>query len=274
MQLEYRILWIEDNSIFVDSVKEELEGFISQKGFIPIVESPNSDELETLIDQDLSSYDLMLIDYKLSNNSYSKEDGGRLIEKIRQRKLYNNIIFYSSDVEKLRTLNLPGVFILDRGSIIVEKENDFCSMISFFLEKDMNLNTMRGIVLSEVAGFDRKIMEILKKRSDKEKICEFTKIRIHDFNDNVQKMDTPKLWEKVKGSSGTVYFQSRTRSDFLFEQNFIKTTELPEIKDIYGEVLSIRNKLAHQESPKIDFVEYRKKLIKIKKCLNQTSEKL
>lgn len=92
MQLEYRILWIEDDPDFVDSVKEDLNDFISEKGFIPIIKLVKKEELKTILDENLRVYDLFLIDYKLSAGSYSQESGEKLIERIRQKKFFNNII--------------------------------------------------------------------------------------------------------------------------------------------------------------------------------------
>ena len=268
MQLDYSILWIEDDSDFVDSVKEEIKDFVGSKGFVPEIRLLKKDELTTLSDEILKNYDLILIDYKLSNNSYSSKSGEKLIEAIRQMKLYNNIIFYSSEVEKIKSFNLPGVFVLDRTSIVIEEENDFCSMITFFLEKGMNFNTMRGIAMSEVAAFDRKIIKFLDQHCDKEEMCSKVKEKFLKSGTKTQKMSTEKLWAKIMGPSGTVYFQSTDRSDYFFHKN--PPTD-PEISETYQKVLKGRNKLAHQESVDMDFVEYRKQLITIRNYLKKLS---
>ena len=264
MQLEYRILWIEDDPDFVDSVKEDLNDFISEKGFIPIIKLVKKEELKTILDENLRVYDLFLIDYKLSAGSYSQESGEKLIERIRQKKFFNNIIFYSSEFEKIKSFNLPGVFVLDRGAILVEDENDFCSMIAFFLEKDMNLNTMRGIAMSEVAKYDQKIITILKEHCPKEKLCEVTKEGVKKFNESVQKKSVNKLWKDITGSSGTVYFSSGPRSEYFFSTVKIKGEENSQLPEIYKDVLTKRNKLAHQENVNFDLVELRKQMIQIR----------
>ena len=106
MRLKYKILWIENEEDWVDSICDQIQEHLSDLGFefekklIAKEESVNYDE-----------YDLILMDLNLAE----QPNGAELIERIRNLNVFTDIVFYSSieiDIlrEKGREKNLEGVY--------------------------------------------------------------------------------------------------------------------------------------------------------------------
>jgi CheY-like chemotaxis protein len=158
MNLTYKILWFEDEKDFVDSYTPYLQGYIEELGFKflqPHIEKDNSNSHKI----DFSKYDLILMDYKLSDG----DRGDVIINKIRELDIYTEIVFYSaSEMKELRTAihdkELDGVFCANRGEGFLPKVRD---IIRLTLKKILDLNTMRGIVMAVVSDFDEKMLNII-----------------------------------------------------------------------------------------------------------------
>ena len=92
MKLDYKILWIEDDESFKISIKKDIEHHILDKGFNPIIETPNKLSSENIKTENFKDYDLMLIDFTLK--SLADQSGDIIIEKIRRKSIFTNIVFY------------------------------------------------------------------------------------------------------------------------------------------------------------------------------------
>jgi CheY-like chemotaxis protein len=158
MNLTYKILWFEDEKAFVDGYIPDLQDYVEELGFKfiqPHIEKDNSNSDRI----DFSEYDLILMDYKLSDG----DKGDVIINKIRALDIYTEIVFYSaSEMKELRSAihdeELDGVYCANRGEGFLPKVKD---IIRLTLKKVLDLNAMRGIVMAVVSDFDEKMLNII-----------------------------------------------------------------------------------------------------------------
>jgi CheY-like chemotaxis protein len=158
MNLTYKILWFEDEKAFVDGYIPDLQDYVEELGFKfiqPHLEKDNSNSGRI----DFSKYDLILMDYKLSDG----DKGDVIINKIRGLDIYTEIVFYSaSEMKELRAAihekELDGVYCANRGEGFLPKVKD---IIRLTLKKVLDLNAMRGIVMAVVSDFDEKMLNII-----------------------------------------------------------------------------------------------------------------
>lgn len=159
MNLKYSILWFEDQMDSMEPLVDDIKEFVESIGFKfsdPRVES-NGSNFDSLRHED---YDLILMDYKLSNH----ENGDSLIERIRNHQIYTDIIFYSSstvlDLRKaIHDKGLDGVYCVSRtAEAFLAKVK---SIIESTVKKVLDLNNMRGLVMAEVSDCDEKMKQII-----------------------------------------------------------------------------------------------------------------
>lgn len=160
MNLTYKILWFEDQTGFVDAYVSDLKEYIENFGLKFIEPHIETDSSKTH-DINYDEYDLILMDYKLSDGN----KGDVIISKIRELNIYTEIIFYSaSRIDELRQSiqknGLDGVYCVSRAEAsFMPKVKD---IIKQTLKKVLDLNTIRGIVMATVSDFDEKMIEIIK----------------------------------------------------------------------------------------------------------------
>lgn len=283
MKLDYKILWIEDDQGWITSVKSEIERFIQSKGHNPIFEIPSSIDTDYIKNNSFDEYDLMLIDYTLPG--LSKDSGDKLIEKIRAKKIYTNIVFYTNVTDKLQQeiqdKKLDGVYFFDRTQLEIEDLEDLFALIDFFIKKDMDNSSLRGIAMAEVAQFDKKILNILKDNNLDEKIVEKVKEQQNNCVQMCAKNDD-EILSLVYSIKGTMILNSKSRKDILHSK-ILKNRkdveeEYKEIKDNYeNEILDIRNSLAHQIERTLneeEKIEFGKNLIKFRKIFAKLESEL
>lgn len=264
MRLKYKILWIENEEDWVDSICDQIQEHLSDLGFefekklIAKEESVNYDE-----------YDLILMDLNLAE----QPNGAELIERIRNLNVFTDIVFYSSieiDIlrEKGREKNLEGVYYSGRTP-----ENSFvrkvCQVIDSTIKKVQDLSNLRGLVMAEVSDLDSLMDDIIQKyyvdqslldefhrkiTKDKEKNikksldndgidCKKTcKLNWHQLNidkllkiiDSSQKVRAINILLERHKKQGTVLYKSPNNKGFVDNYN----------KDI----IDVRNNLAHCSS--------------------------
>lgn len=258
MRLDYKILWIEDDISWKKSIQNDIEKHIHDQGYNPIIVAPELIDRTYIEHQDFKDFDIMLIDYALK--SLSQENGDELIKKIRNKKIFTNIVFYSSDPERIKSetsdKKLDGVYIFDRTQLEKDGIEDFFDLIDFFMKKDMDLSSLRGIAMSELADFDKIIWNILKTEKCKKAVCEKIKKQKKNNYEEIKDLSEDMLWEMVN-EKGTAILDSSTRKDILHSK-ILKTkyscdTKCSKREDCYLEILNkyslevldIRNKLAH-----------------------------
>ena len=175
MKLKYKILWIEDNPKSIRRDKNKIIEYITDLGFEcadteqekDIVVINNFDEFERKIGYEKTAdYDLLLVDLDLGKE-LTKDEGETIIRKIREEKVYAEIVFYSSQYEALQTkLNehfIEGIFTSSREELADKVE----SIIDVTIKKVQDVNNLRGLIMAEVAELERIKERIIIKASPK-----------------------------------------------------------------------------------------------------------
>ena len=157
MNLKYRILWIENEEDWVESIEDQIQEYLEDLGFV------YGRKLIAKEEQDISynDYDLILMDLNLAD----QPNGAELISKIRDLGVYTDVVFYSaSGIDELRAKGrekeLEGVFYSGRtpDTAFVNRVK---AVIDATLKKVQDLNNLRGLVMAEVSELDALMDKII-----------------------------------------------------------------------------------------------------------------
>lgn len=250
MRLVYSILWIEDSLEFVESILDDIKDHISDCGFVPNVEVLNSINDKNITALNDKRYDLMLIDYQLASVGGGVIDNGKTV------------------IQKIRDMaGLDGVFIRNRAILTRRKISELYGIIDFLMERGIDINVMRGIVMSEVAEIDMLIFDLIECliRNKRKDLCCYVKEKAAEKYHAIESISEAKLWEKI-ASKGTRYLTSMDRCNFLFKR-VLSGDKYDEIHKEIVELLQKRNKLAHTREESVEKVDcrgLRKSIIEIK----------
>jgi hypothetical protein len=160
VNLTYRMLWFDDTDDFFHSLdRDPFESLVRSWGFIPefeIVKTPD----EFMAKKPFEKYDLIVVDYNLGD---SVPHGEEFIKEIRGHNIFTEIIFYSASPsttlwDAIQKNQLEGVFVSDRAGILQKLE----SVAFQSVQKVLDLNNMRGMVMAEVGDIDQLLDEILR----------------------------------------------------------------------------------------------------------------
>ncbi len=155
MQLEFTILWVEDQPEDVIGFPVTLERRLRDLGFtLNLINAKNVGELRQTVDERIEDddVDLILVDFDLGENG---ENGGDATVEIRERFRHREIVFYSGKSPgELRRVafekNIDGVYFGHRPRLA----DDVVSVIENILRKVVDISHMRGIVMAETSEID------------------------------------------------------------------------------------------------------------------------
>lgn len=259
MKLNYRVLWIENDSEWVESIREEIEEIISDFGLEPdITNKPSGED-----NLSYNGYDLILMDLALAND----ESGDALISRIRSLEIFTDIVFYSAsgiaEVKKKATsMNLEGVYFADRNQTSFKKK--IKEVINASVRRVQDLVNLRGVVMAEVSELDS-IMEtiVVNYFTSKEKLDDFHKHVSSDREKSLKKL----LKEDADcGKKCHISWKDQTIDEFIMQtdssqkaraiklivENLSKTNSSysqyakTNFYEAYNKsIISVRNNLAH-----------------------------
>ena len=110
MKLKYKILWIENEQDWVESIEDQIQEYLEDMGFI-YERIPIGKEEKNI---DYNNYDLILMDLNLAD----QPNGAELISKIRNIGVYTDVVFYSARIDELKAKGkekeLEGVYYSGR----------------------------------------------------------------------------------------------------------------------------------------------------------------
>lgn len=167
MKLDFTVLWIDDQPKHIKSYRESLELKIAPLGFqIEVLEARSIAEIAGLVGdmENHDGIDLVLVDYDLGSGS-----GGEIaLEEVRKLFRYKEVIFYSAtDVEKLRNLayerQVDGVHFSTRLGLVEEA----AEVVRKLLAKVLDIDHMRGLVMSAASDIDDLVERSLSAVYDK-----------------------------------------------------------------------------------------------------------
>lgn len=157
MDLKYKLLWVENDKDWAESIQDQIEDIAKRYGFDLEVKLITKEE-----DIDYNVYDFILMDLNLAD----MPTGDQLIKKIRNHGVFTTVVFYTAggaDVikEKIDSMSLEGVFYSDRGAqALVEKVG---KVMESSIKKTQDLNYLRGLVMAEVSELDAMMDDIIIK---------------------------------------------------------------------------------------------------------------
>ncbi len=164
MRINYNLLWVEDNKGWYGTTKELFEGLMDDLGFkLNCKNCKNLNDVNNEIqNNNLKPYDLLLVDFTLAGSP----NGDEIINLIRSNEenpILTDILFYSTDVqsvkESMSEFGLEGVYTSHRNEI----ERKFELVVNTTIKKIQEVNSMRGLIMSETSDLDDLMLIIIHK---------------------------------------------------------------------------------------------------------------
>lgn len=268
MKLHYKILWIDDQiEDYIDmGIKDEFESYIELLGFIPSVECF---ENGTVAEQSINTkkYDLILSDYNIEG---ANEQGDVLIQKIRDGGVFTEVLFYSAQpdfdtiAKNLYRDRVSFFSLIGDESFKGFKEKVF-KLVDHTVSKLQELNSIRGLVMSETSELDNTVEEILfsflSKGSEgsamlKAYICDIVLDSSKSNLKKAEKFCEQDIFDIVKSRLFDADKKSRAVNK-LIEVIGTKEEQFQKFYERYKvDVLDTRNDLAHAKSDTIDGIDY------------------
>ncbi len=269
MDINYRILWIEDSEDYVESAIGVIENIVAENYMSADIKTYESydefvkGELERFELDVFNLYDVILVDFALSGPS-----GEQIIREIRNRKIYTDIVFYSSDYEAmLATVKEPdqmnGVFFARRENLT----NALINVVKKNLKREYSIANIRGLMMEGTSDFDficrTAAIDVFAKLTPEQKkeVCESLMDYVNSAkkkaNDNFDKIE--KLYNNksnkflAKTLKSTDYVIDNKDRYMLFAQMLQLAGYNLEFSEqeatCYNEnLIQPRNKLAHSKA--------------------------
>jgi hypothetical protein len=257
MNLDYKILWFEDIQSSFNAKKRLVKRVVEDLGFIfpePRNEI-NDDNIDTI---DFKIYDLIIADLNLANG----EKGSTILNTIREKGIYTEVVFYSSQGEdyvrnELRNFQIDGAYCADRA------DDDFIDKVSHVIQttvkKVQDLNNMRGLIMAETSDIDKRMFEIITKVLEKNtagigekliaSIFENVNSKVNEKKDKFDKYNGKRI-EKIVTDNVMFDTSEKIKAvQFIIDSVEHKVTA-PYKKDVfkisYSEITKKRNLLGHE----------------------------
>lgn len=102
MRIDYKILWFEDNKASYNTKKDFIKDIVEDFSF-NFIEPQNEIDGKNLETLDYANYDLIIADMTLSGGVTAMT----LMEAIRKKSIFTEVLFYSSDGEEAVRALIP-----------------------------------------------------------------------------------------------------------------------------------------------------------------------
>lgn len=156
MNINYNILWIDDSDDYIESAIELVKQTVGNNHMIPNIKVYGSfdelkeKELENFDLDTFNTYDQILVDFALSGST-----GDEIIRDIRGRKIFTDIVFYSSNYQSMiddikNKGQLDGVFFAKRENLTSAIDN----VVKKNLKREYSIANIRGIIMDGTSEFD------------------------------------------------------------------------------------------------------------------------
>ena len=261
MKLKYKILWIENEEDWVESIEDQIQEYLEDLGFNYEMKLIGKEEKNIAY----NDYDLILMDLNLADQPNCAE----LISKIRDLGTYTDVVFYSSmGIDELRAKGkekeLEGVYYSGRTpetSFI----NKVKAVIDSTIKKVQDLDNVRGLVMAEVSELDVRMLSLIDtyyiQKGSEAKTREFKKHLVDDIEKATRKRLTSSenCDKQCKHKWNGLTIQEIV-NDFEFDASrkarairlIIDTEKIPYkaknknfFEDYLQDMLNMRNNLAH-----------------------------
>lgn len=302
MRLKFYILWFENEPEWINSRIDDIKDIVEDHGFEWV--DPTICKKEEEFIGDYNDYDIILMDYSLVHGIRGGKTGADIINKIRLKGSFTNILFYSQHGElnlrkEIADKGLDGVFCLHRDDFLDSFEKIFKTNI----KKIEDVNNLRGLVMAETSDLDNLKEEIIriydkanceKKKTITKKILE-KMVKFHNENKELldsKNEETPfeelidffDLYKKgyvvhkinCKGTPIVDFELSKFLEEIIEKRNLLAHVKEKVIEDASGKKTILESEkngkkliFSHAEATKIrkDITRYRNELKKLKKTL-------
>lgn len=249
MNLSYSILWYDDDKDFFESVdKEPIETEIASWGFSPKIFSVhNSDELRQ--HEPFNQFDMLVVDFKLGGD----EHGDKFIKDVRDQNVFSEIIFYSTSASSelwkaVHDKQLEGVFVTNKIGI----QQKLLRVAQQSVRKVLDLENMRGIVMSEVGDLDALLENIfiraMRDISPELQQQVFTRFHEKTSEQNKEYLDALSAFKDAPSIEGLLHLcdsDKRWQSFNRVKKHHHLIKDSGFTGDYQKDILSPRNFLAH-----------------------------
>ena len=246
MKIEYPILWIDDNRDYFETLKHDVIDHIQSHGMVEEILFALPASLVDVADlvRKHNPY-LVVIDYKLGNGL----TGDKLIEHIRDARLYHEILFYSQegfDEETFKSffssVDSPlatGVNFCPKGEAAIDK---ICNLIDLKLSQVADLSTQRGWIVADVIELEHKLYEVLNLLGGStHQVFSGTLKRLI----NSDRIDFGYLHEILNGAIKDLIAYLQVDDKEPAKLKTLKSAKAI-LNEFRNEVIELRNSIAHQ----------------------------
>jgi CheY-like chemotaxis protein len=214
MNIDYKIIWFEDQVTWFEEAKKVVNRIVEKHGF-NFPEPPRYANSKEWANINFRDFDLILVDLKLDN-----EMGDSIIERIRtESDVYTEIVFYSSDGEaavrkSISEKGIDGVYCSARDADKFEKK--VTKVIETTIKKVQDINNMRGLIMAETSDIDTTMRTIIQSVIEKDSF-------------GIKDSLTTKIFENVKSKVTSKKddfdrFQRNGRIDSVIKDNLMFDT--------------------------------------------------
>ncbi len=255
MKIEYRILWLDDqiDEFIDDEFVSHIEEYLEEEGFEPkVVTVSKPQELFDVLSED---WDLILTDYNMAD-----KNGTKVIEEIREKSIFTEILFYTAQQQWEDVGRIDRVSFLQTSKIagthheIVEREAK--RLIGLTIKKFQNIVAMRGLIMHETSSLDAQIDKIVQTYLKcQNESCDKCLNKEHCAP--IAEVVIAAMERHITEKSGIVSkknFKKIRKDNFLYSADFKrvvlgKLLEVHDLEDFSSkykdDIISIRNKFAH-----------------------------
>lgn len=167
MKIEYNILWLDDAKQEIEEGEYHLEllDFVKSLNFLPNIELVRTErEFFEILNQ--KQWDLIMTDYNLDEISENPEKGDEVIEKVREKDVLTEILFYTKKDDENRKVGFNRITFIDTSKMsgtihnekVVSKAKE---IVELTVRKFQNVVAMRGMIMHETSVIDSEMLEIV-----------------------------------------------------------------------------------------------------------------
>ena len=159
MNIKFKILWFEDEAAWYRMEEKKIKRILEEHCLEPDISRRDGEDFE-IGEMEGNDYDLILMDYKLAGCK-----GDSIVSAIRKNDILTDILFYSSEEEKMLEAiakNMPpidGVYLTKRDHAIFTEKAE--KLIAKIVRRSEDIVNLRGFVLDNTSDFELRIKEIL-----------------------------------------------------------------------------------------------------------------
>jgi CheY-like chemotaxis protein len=264
MKIEYNILWLDDAKQEIEEGEYHIElfDFVKSLNFLPNIELVRTEkEFFEILNQ--KQWDLIMTDYNLDEISENPEKGDEVIEKVREKDVLTEILFYTKKDDENRKVGFDRITFIDTSKMsgtihnekVVSKAKE---IVELTVRKFQNIIVMRGMIMHQTSSLDVEMIEIIKKVLENDSI-NFEEVSVSIY-DQLIELFTQKT-EFVQECKQKMNFNQLTKDNFVYSAKYkiltlskiLEDLEMEDFSTEYDtEINSIRNKFAHAVLEKDD----------------------